>query len=263
MSKSKYFDGAGTYKGSWETDKDANDEALETIFAPQMRDAGFVVPGGLIDRSAYDLSKEPGWITTLRPESIRLPDKLCLLPGWPGSIFFEVKDFPQTNNFQSTGFKLRHAQIYLAAQHNFDIPLVMMFKDRFSHEKGGGRAEPCESAYNDPATGMEQAYGGLLAELIPCYGSSYKFDRDDWNKQIMFRAQEGDTRGARRLMKTLPEIADDFKQRRVRRLEIDPMEWDTFRSLQSAAARFGIPPMKVPGKLVIYTSLPWFAGVRA
>lgn len=260
--KSAHYENKGTYDGDWDDDKPKNDKVVEEVFAPQMRAAGMQVPGGFMDRLPMDFSAFTNWIAPNR-RSVRTPDKLCKVPGYDRSVWFEAKDFPQINKHQSTGIKLRYLQVYIAVMHFYNDPVVLVFKDRLDQEAASGKGAPAmESAFNDPATGRENVYGMLLGDLIQCPESSYKYDEAPRDKQICFRAQMGPERASKRIMKTIPEIVADFREGRVRRVVIDPMSWGIFESIQNRAERYGLHKMSLPqGGLIVYTTNPKFPSV--
>lgn len=251
----------------FEDRRELNDQKILELLLPCLTKEGCLVHPSNLDRAPLAMGGRVRrrWIDPVKAggDPVRPPDIQPHNPdfnirGAEGlkSVLVEVKDFAQMNNTLSTGFKFSHVRTYLAVQHHYEMPVVLLFRDNPVQERGKvPRLSPYVSAFKE---GDEYFwYGNLLLDMELHEPSCFLRNARRGDDQIRWVAQRG--RGyqddGRPVMKPLHDILRLLRDGSVAKRRVDPNDLPLWRFIQAESAARGYPKMREPdGGLVYFTA---------
>lgn len=203
-----------------------SDNNTNEFYTPKIVDAGFSV-GSKQDAERIQLSKveQENYINPNDDNAyagIRSPDLLALCPfsSLIRLVFFEIKDFPRLGIYAMTGFPIKLIMRYIALQHLYKIPIIILFRD-FYRPPSGNIPGLLSSPY-----GFNIPYGGLLWDLpistTKSWVIAHKPPRSGRQYPQILWETEDSKRNAKML--TIYEIAEKFKQGLVKMKTINPLD---------------------------------------
>jgi len=252
---------------SFEETLEISDENTKNFYLPHIIKAGFSV-NPKQDSWPLSLSKEEKE-NYINPNDnnaysgIRSPDLLAFCGSMSASIpfvFFEIKDFARLGIWPLTGFPVRLDMRYIALQHMYKIPVIILFRD-YPREASGNIPALTKSPY-----GFNIPYGGLLWDLPICSVKSWNIDHINHKNgkrypQILWKTEDDEGNPT---MLTIYEIAETIKRGLIKMKTIDPLDpklgelWRITNNkdrLESVKGTYKeLKPMSVPeGGLNIFT----------
>lgn len=241
---------------------EANDRIIKEEYFPQLELLGFRFPENRFDASPLQLTPEQqaDWIEPLQPRNgIRGPDLLSLdcdlvkvKDSASKQVFFEIKDFPQENNFLMQGIPYRNVRTYIAVQHLLGIPVFALFRDNAKQEAGTDRLTPYVSAFKD--NGRYLVYGDLLFDMYLRRGRSYDVGQSNDKQEIRWQAQQ-ERDGSMPCMKPISAIARMLGDGKIRKVKADPTDLPLWKFIQEQSVKMNEPQLKVPeGGLIYFTA---------
>lgn len=216
-----------------------NDEIINTGYLPELESWGFQFEQGRFDSEALQLSTEQAarWLEPLTPRNGIRPPDLKTLPcdfvkiqnSDSKIVLFEVKDYPQENNFLMQGIPYRNARTYLAVQHLLEVPVFLLFRDNQLQEAGTSTLKPFTSSFKKD--GKYLLYGGLLTDLYVSPRRSY-IDERTGKVQIRWVAQQ-EHDGSAPVMHKLEDLVQMLKDGKIKKVKRDPTTLALWNLIQS------------------------------